>query len=385
MLGNRYGWIPLPSSIQKNDLQEILKVADENERNLIEQWYKLDANCLNENYYLKMREGIYIDDKIWENTEKKLKDIFCTCAAISSKSEKLMKLFSTSATEQEIQKGFFECFDKNNIPIVFFRPVDNIEIDDKEKLLSLHNRLRREIKMRGCESGILPAISNPIGSKEYGEEFFEKVTTTLKEFVLKEIEKIGQLDEITSYEDFFTQFEVNDIFIPRTQIYKELEEYISNDNHNPLFITGDSGSGKTTFLAKFLKEKYIEEKSVVFFDFYGMNDNSYTLREALRYILNQINEAYEHADIYEYKDKSNIYSLLLAPVFDSILEQASDYAFYQNYRNSIIAIDGLDMFHDIEDICENIFPCVLPPRVKLIVTYAKKTVADRFLPLNSKK
>ena len=58
LLGDRYGWQPLPAKIPAAEFDAILPHIDA--RALAEQWYKLDENAVPPEYYLQPRTGEFV-------------------------------------------------------------------------------------------------------------------------------------------------------------------------------------------------------------------------------------------------------------------------------------------------------------------------------------
>ena len=55
MVGERYGWVPLPAILQKEELETILSVADDEEKSILQQWYVMDEKEIGGIYYLRTR------------------------------------------------------------------------------------------------------------------------------------------------------------------------------------------------------------------------------------------------------------------------------------------------------------------------------------------
>ena len=72
MAGERYGWVPLPYQIEKDEFRKIEKRCTKAESELLNTWYKTDLNSLPVSYFLCAREGIYTDDTLWAEKENQL-------------------------------------------------------------------------------------------------------------------------------------------------------------------------------------------------------------------------------------------------------------------------------------------------------------------------
>ena len=80
LLGNRYGWIPLPETISPTDfniIQNNPSISKES-KEIFRDWYKIDKNAIPDGeYILQRRTGKYIDHSYWEEeVVKPLSELF---------------------------------------------------------------------------------------------------------------------------------------------------------------------------------------------------------------------------------------------------------------------------------------------------------------------
>ena len=80
MLGDRYGWVPLPCIIDKKEFDDIRKNLKNSDKQLLDEWYQLDKNQLSEDkdrgcYILKRREGAFVKYEEWYKVEEKIRQI----------------------------------------------------------------------------------------------------------------------------------------------------------------------------------------------------------------------------------------------------------------------------------------------------------------------
>jgi hypothetical protein len=67
LLGDRYGWRPLPSEIPADEFEEIEgHIAHADDRALLTTWYRRDNNAVPPEYCLQPRTGEFEDHEIWE-------------------------------------------------------------------------------------------------------------------------------------------------------------------------------------------------------------------------------------------------------------------------------------------------------------------------------
>src|SRR5512136_2469982 len=65
LLGNRYGWRPLPYEIPVDEFEHIFAFIPENEQPLVAQWYRKDENALPPVNILQARTGEFVAPETW--------------------------------------------------------------------------------------------------------------------------------------------------------------------------------------------------------------------------------------------------------------------------------------------------------------------------------
>jgi len=146
LLGNRYGWRPLPNYIPKKEFQQILSLCKEKnleKSEILEKWYILDENIVPAMYQLKKREDKYIEEEIWKPTENKIRELLTEATPDEELTEEQFIRHSASATEQEIHEGILKVSENKDHAFCFFREIQNrlepsmtdyIDLDSNEKI-----------------------------------------------------------------------------------------------------------------------------------------------------------------------------------------------------------------------------------------------------------
>lgn len=75
MLGDRYGWVPLPYAIEVHEFKILCTLMTEQEKQDLTDWYVKDLNQLPVSYILKERNGEFEAFEYWEKEEIKLRNI----------------------------------------------------------------------------------------------------------------------------------------------------------------------------------------------------------------------------------------------------------------------------------------------------------------------
>ena len=362
MVGERYGWTPLPNGIFPKEFEKIISAAEEAEAEIIKKWYEFDENEIGGTYYLKPRTGKYISYDTWETEEKSIHTALASCLA---RMEEVMyetqKMLSTSATEQEIMEGLLSNEDVCDNTIAVFRSGYTEKDSDISKINELKARITERMSEDGCADNILSLKWND----GYSEQFRKRVVAVLKAGIEKEIIRIeNSKNEIDKISVVHQQYLSPYVVINRSLYLDKIASYIKGDNVKPLFVVGDSGCGKTTLLAELIEQDFDAD---VFFAFYALDESSYSYIDCLKSISNTVCEKYglsNTLDITEFNLTESLYDLI---------------ALIPDEKNAVIIIDGLDMFQDIGDIHESLFPDNLPRNIKIVISCATGKIADCFL------
>lgn len=361
MTGERYGWIPLPSHIKKGDFESLLSYAGSEDNRVLRDWYIYDENEIGGDYFLKTRSGQYTDDAVWSQIESKLRSILLECAGKGHFSEDKIRLLTSSATEQEIIEGLLGNDDVCNNAIALFRTGYPEQDKDLTSINNLKSRIIERMTQDQCENNIITLQFND----EYKKQFSASVIEILKRNIGKEIER---LENVKQSEDIMTLpvYENNgaSFFHAREDELDTLISYTNDKTNTPLFIVGESGSGKTTLLFEYINRM---PQKKMFWSFFGVDEDSYTLLDSLKRICSEIKRSFDITAPME-MSYANISEVLYLTIYSIPKDQ-----------ETVIILDGLDMFYDIESIHESVFPSGLPSNVKFIVSGADREIVDRFL------
>ena len=117
LLGDRYGWQPVPEIIPKEEGIAIRDFLNGDQKALFEHWYKQDFNSVFEHYVLQSKDRLDREEnendedlkireyKNWENTEKELRSLLRDAATGLKFAPEQNEKYFTSATHQEIHRG----------------------------------------------------------------------------------------------------------------------------------------------------------------------------------------------------------------------------------------------------------------------------------------
>ena len=266
LLGERYGWRPLPARIEAGEFEQILAVATEEEwhRLLWDErpassrgWYCLDLNADPAEYILRQREVNIAEDAAenkkkdardleadaWEHTEEDLRKIFDAVIkrlGWAEDGDRRIK-YEVSATHQEILKGLGESAEERKHVFAFFRKAAESATEDEE-LAALKDDLRNKLPA----GNVCPFFASDLAA------LCADVEAKLSAVILAEAGMFTSRDalevEIEAHDRFAE--ERCRIFVGRGDALKAIENYLSGPERRPLVLHGASGSGKSAVMAK---------------------------------------------------------------------------------------------------------------------------------------
>ncbi|XQC05604.1 DUF4062 domain-containing protein [Arcobacter cryaerophilus gv. pseudocryaerophilus] len=349
MLGNRYGWIPLPYLIEKNEFEEILNYANDAEKEILLKWYKLDYNHIPASYFLLERTEKYITYNYWQDEENCIRDILQRLIIKACLNQQIKDKYFTSATEQEANYGIFDyknIEDKKNI-LAYFKENHN---DDNVRLTNFKNSLKSFIP----KNNILQNLDDL--------SFIKNITNKIKNLINEQISLLNTIDEIEKEKLEHRKFkkEKIEIFKGRDKELEILNKYIYSDNTQPFIITGKSGIGKSALIAKAIDEICKTNKNIVY-RFIGATEKSTSLRELLISITNQITDN----SLINYEIEKNKF-------FSQILN-----IWKELKKETIIFLDSIDQLN--QELSINWIPIDFQVNFKIIIS----TLNDDNYPMDS--
>ena len=378
LLGDRYGWRPLPEEIPDNEFREIEKrVEDSMHKKRIAQWYVRDENATPAAVYcLQPRTGKFADFEVWQPVEEELRSILLYAVNTMELSPEERVKYVASATEQEVINGALRVKNAGKHIFCFFREIEDLPKDEraedyidlkadgeadpeaKEHLKELKERLRKhlpgnvyEYKAKWAGDGI---TTNHI------QDLCRDVYSSLEKVILDEIDSIKAkpyLEREIKDHEVFGESRAR-FFVGRSTILQTIGGFISGKTYHPLAIYGEGGSGKSALMAFALKqarEKHPRAEMVS--RFIGATLHSSDVRVLLEDLCRQISRAYgvEDAIPTTYND--------LVQEFPKRLASASA------DKPLILFLDSLDQLsaaHNARNLAW--LPAELPEHVRLIAT-----------------
>ena len=363
LLGQRYGWIPLPHIIGADEFEQLERYIPRDDLKFINIWYRLDKNASPNEYCLLPRENEFRKEEVWYPIESQIRTILqsAACNAFAVNDNTRNKYFE-SATHQEINHGALNNkLDSEKHVIAYFREISGAPTEDglaakyidadQNKLNSLKERIRDNVhdsRYHTCQ-----AEWTPDGPKSNLKELCEKVEQNLKQIIDDELESFSTLPvldrERTSHRDFGSERCKN--FVGRKDLLDRIKRYLASDVQTPLIIHGPSGFGKTALIAKATEELPATKKVII--RFIGATPESVDLRSLLLSMCAELGVESPHEDVNE-----------LLSVFRNYLAQGGN-----DSEPIIIFLDALDQLNETDDAKTlNWLPQKLGPNVKLVMS-----------------
>ena len=105
LLGNRYGWRPLPYAIPSDEFDQLYAFVLPADQGALLTWYRRDDNAIPPVHILQPRTGEYEAYEAWEPVESQLRAVLERSALQAHLSAASLVKYMASATEQEIVAG----------------------------------------------------------------------------------------------------------------------------------------------------------------------------------------------------------------------------------------------------------------------------------------
>ena len=313
LLGDRYGWRPLPAEIPVREFEHIETRTSGAARELLDTWYKRDDNARFNRHEHAEPEPVFClqprkqgdrfaDFQVWEREiERPLRKILLNGIAGLDLNNDERRKYEASATEQEIAAGAMKVPDAKEHVFSFFRKIEGLPQDSSAKdFIDLDEngqpdadageRLKR---LKGDDQAdreeeslgkLLPgnihrytagwtgtgASTDHIGELPEELEACQALTRDenapktlcvdvwkrLASVIEDEIARLGQIKPLEKEIIDHTVFAEDRarVFIGRRSMLDAIAGHLSRSDRHPLAVWGESGSGKSALMAKAIAE-----------------------------------------------------------------------------------------------------------------------------------
>jgi len=307
LLGNKYGWQPIPTKIPVDEWKAIMTQLDGPSRRLISEWYKKDTNAVPAEFVVQPRGKAYEAYSDWEKTETTIREtLYQAVLKLKLPAEKRVRYFA-SATHQEILAGALDAKDSQKRTeehvLAMVREIKDLPKDasadgfidliegqpDTTSEKNLNNLKIQLQKKLGPHYLVYPAQwKNDHSEMDDPGVFANQVFTFLKQIIERQLET--SVDHIDYEKNLHKEFKNKLIehFCGRDEILKDIQDYMNNpSDKRPFCITGASGSGKSSVIARAV-DLVEKNNQFVVYRFIGISANSSNIISILQSISGQI-------------------------------------------------------------------------------------------------
>ncbi|QDU41278.1 NACHT domain protein [Maioricimonas rarisocia] len=343
LMGDRYGWIPLPPEIAADEFESLLAQMSDDERALIRGkqpvaawsadqtvrrigWYRRDDNAVPPQYVLQPRTIDFPADASandhqriqqeefadWSRIEAALSAALTSAIAQAgwAEDDPRRPKFEHSATHQEITHGALAVDDADEHVLCYFRTIEglppnaagyrdlNARGQQDATALQRLGTLRDELAEAIPEEHLLeyavqwedagdPEKTGVTGDQPDADlqAFCERVEQDLRQIIDRELDLFQQEAATHREQRLHAEFtgQHTTHFVGRDDLLQQIQDHCTSETAQPLVIAGVSGSGKTALMAA-AGERLVQAapNAVVITRFIGATPESTELRTLLR-------------------------------------------------------------------------------------------------------
>jgi len=315
LLGQRYGWRPLPYEIEAARFEEIKRHISRCDTRMLARWYRCDNNEVPPVFCLQPRTCKYVTKEEWERVEQRLRTLLQRAVEGLTLTDAEHVDFFGSATGHEVYHGALNVDPVEEHAFAFFRTIrglpshtsarryidlcsdGTLDRDAQGRLDELKARLEAHLPRSNVFSyNIRWKEEVPRGKRQlpdaYLDQFCSDVYTSLASTIIKEIKRIGTVDHLDEELNDHRTFGESRVafFTGRMSFLAAIGAYIdANPGHQVLAMHGPAGSGKTALMAEAARhaaERYPE--AVVAARFVGATAASTNVRSLLTFLCKEI-------------------------------------------------------------------------------------------------
>lgn len=339
LLGDRYGWQPLPEEITPEEFATLEQAAngDPERLRVVRTWYRRDENANPAVYLLRSRfdspdERDYTRANEWRSTEQALWAVVSRAfpaeqlpGRFQAPQPSSLVRFQTSATEQEIWHGALQVPDARRHVIAFARHIDNLAefsgVAGLAQFVDVAADGGPDVILSGALSDLKVELSQRLGPDNFpaspdpahlvrnqrGEidlQLPADYLAFLRTAIVKRLTEIID-DEIADYERnagerspasdmlrnlererseqrrFAAERAPQETFVGREPELRAIREYVAGSSQRPFLVTGSSGTGKSALLAYAARAARTSPSAIVIERYLGVTHHSSDLRSLL--------------------------------------------------------------------------------------------------------
>ena len=394
LLGDKYGWQPVPAKIPEADMESIFSIIGKNDET-INKWYLKDTNAIPPEYVLRPRGDKYKEYDDWKSEERKIQKKLRAAVQKSDLPEKRTFKYFASATHLEIRDGFLAPSNTKENPqkhvFAYVRKTSNMPKDKSaEGFIDFVNDGNKKVidtEAQDRLSALKSDLEIKLGKdKHYFEypanwedgqtkikrplRFAALVYCNLRSIIDEQLDSIINPDEITHEANLHEMFK-NELvrqFHGRKVTCTVIDTYLSDANDNRVMaLVGESGSGKSSVMAKVIDDCLKDHKqATTVYRFLGTSSNSSHIVSLLQSVCGEIARSFDITlvDIAGQENEKAIHDTNgITEIFKRCLDLATA------DKPVIVFLDALDQLSDSDySKALNWLPEELPAHAKIVVS-----------------
>lgn len=396
LLGTRYGWRPLPSAIEKDEFDRLLRYLARGKTaatgsgrtaRMLKHWYRLDRNHVPAQYVLRARRRGESGATNWSAVERRLRTALEQAARAMRLGPSAMEKYTLSATAQEIARGVLSpearalqpeleqhvlCFLRRRLGLPPSRALDldgsyfdllpdgSLDKDAFVRQAELEERVRASLGENVLVYQDFP--SAPGGSATYEDAFKTDARRVLGALVRTEIERLNAFAaeeaEWAQHDEFAMDRAA--LVSGREDLIDAMDRFLDRATGRGMVVHGMGGMGKSTLVAKTAQMASSERHGMVVLQRYiGTTASATRGQSIVMSLIRQLSAATSVT-----ADASTDMATL-ARTLRRLLAQAA----FAAPRGILLAIDAVDQL-DADDPALNLdwLPWPVPERMALIVS-----------------
>jgi hypothetical protein len=378
LLGDRYGWEPVPARIPSSEFEDLRVEADDAQGDLLDQWYIRDDNAVPPHHALKRRDEDFDEYHEWAPEEEKLRKTLRDLVDKAGIEEEARGRYFQSATHQEIARGGLSLptvpnntVDPAEHVLACFRNIEGLPNEQNtffdarmEELTALKEQLRSRLAETDESTGNVyeyeaswrPADTDDIALTDESA-FAARVLAHFSQVITTELDGIEQIAPLEAEQQAQHAFR-NDRcrhFAGREQTLGSIDAYLDGDEKRVMAIIGPGGSGKSALMAQATK-RVADRPGLLSYRFIGATPASTLIDSVLHSVTEELAQALGNTQDIPTKREELVEHLV------TLMGQATA------ERPITVVLDALDQLTEADARKLKWLPEELPPHAKFIVS-----------------
>lgn len=386
LLGDRYGWRPLPEVIAA-DLFERLKalVADPKAITALAACYRLDENALPPEYVLQPRSGELAPYDAWNRgvegpllaaLERAATLLLASDALTEDQGFRIKSLnIGISATHHEIIRGALTVKNAREHVHVFVRSIRYGEgqTPNPEFTEPQPERLRELVEGLAAHVGERNVHRYPVAWHE-GGRFSEADLGAFRDEALESLARViqHQIDNLEGVSSLEQESEAHEVFgrerhlhfRGREETLRQIDSYLGHGAGGPLAVVGATGSGKSALMARAVQQaRSTHPRALIVERYAGATSASSARVLLLKDVVQQIRHGYPRPSLAEADLPEDLKGLSQA-LHEAMRRATAD-------RPMILFLDGLNQLGSSGQGRQLTWlPTAMPGQVHMVVSCA---------------